>query len=225
MVFEVPLADKKIKPHQVTALHLVAGFALLACSAVALLINNTVVEIPGSAPAAVQAVNIKKFDAIDIAASILMSISIVTLIAALFRNKWLRSPKVNITFRVLELLSSATIAIYLLTIGYNVPAAVFGLMAATFIFSIFWEKDNKKPLTVSISDDGIHLPVTSRRRNIAWREVNTLLLRHGTLTINCLDNRLYQWVTAPNDIDTEIFDAYCNQQIEAAMKHRRNDGW
>lgn len=223
MAFQVPLTEQKVKPHQVTALHLVAGFALLALAAIGLLVNNTVMTLPGAGTIEEQKVTIEKFDTLDIGLSITMGLSIVILFAALFRNKWLRKPSINKVFRIGELLILAAAAVYLLTLNLTVPAVVFGILAATMIFSLTWETGKDTRLYVQVRDQGISLPVTSRRRSVAWLEVEKVLLRHGTITINCVDNRMYQWVTAANDINVEEFEAYCDALIQAAMKDRKKD--
>ena len=223
MAFQVPLTEQKVKPHQVTALHLVAGFALLALAAIGLLVNNTVMTLPGAGTIEQQKINIQKFDMLDAGLSVTMALSIIILFAALFRNKWLRKPAINKLFRIGELLILSAVAIYLLTLNLTVPAVVFGILAATMIFSLTWETGKDTRLYVQIRDQGISLPVTSRRRSVAWLEVEKVLLRHGTITINCVDNRMYQWVTAANDIDVEELEAYCDALIQAAMKDRKKD--
>src|SRR5690606_17000984 len=186
-------------------------------------VNNTVMTLPGAGTIEQQKVTIEKFDTLDIGLSITMGLSIVILFAALFRNKWLRKPSINKVFRIGELLILAAAAIYLLTLNLTVPAVVFGILAATMIFSLTWETGKDTRLYVQVRDQGISLPVTSRRRSVAWLEVEKVLLRHGTITINCVDNRMYQWVTAANDINVVEFEAYCDALIQAAMKDRKKD--
>lgn len=223
MAFEIPLAEQKVKSHQVTALHLIAGFALLAFSAIGLLVNNTVMTLPGSAPIEQQEITIQQFDNIDIGLSAVMGISAIILFAGMFRNKWLRKPANNRIFRILELIVLAAISIFMLTKQYNVPAALFGLLAATIVFSLFWESGKKTNTSVLFTDSGTKLPVTSRRRHLNWHEIEQVLLRHGTITINCIDNRLYQWITTKHDTDVNAVEAYCNAMIEAAKKDRKAD--
>lgn len=223
MQFEIPLAEQKVKPHQVTALHLLAAFALLAASAIAFLLNNNMVIIPGknalqeSAPG---------FGPVDMASAIIMSVSIIIILAALFRNKWLRTDKVNKLFRVVELAGCAAVGIYLAVNGVYILATMFGILAATIGFSIMWESDkSSRSLSITVGDKLIRLPLTSRKRTIQWTETEKVLLRHGTITINCINNRMYQWTTIPNDTDKDIFEAYCDAQIEAARKNRGKYNW
>ncbi|MCB0697647.1 MAG: hypothetical protein KDC07_09800, partial [Chitinophagaceae bacterium] len=77
---------------------------------------------------------------------------------------------------------------------------------------------------VIINDEGIKPPFALKRRFINWGEVEKVLLRHGNLTINCTDNRLYQWTTQQHDTDTEIVEAFCDAQIAAARK-KGNNNW
>lgn len=222
MQFDIPLAEQKVKPHQVTALHLLVAFALLAASAIALLINNEMVILPGNG----SVTNPQNFDVMDTAATAIMLFSITTLLAGLFRNRWLRSSTVNKTFRITELICVVTVAIYLLVIEFHILAVLFGILAATIVFSFFWESGkNARSLHVSVDDSNIKLPITSRRRTINWAETEKVMLRHGTLTISCINNRMYQWMTAINDVDREIFEAYCDAQIEAAKKNRKKYDW
>ena len=221
MEFIIPLTEQKVKPHQVTALHLVVGLALLAWSAITLLINNVVVDAINSE--ATQGVTIEQSGTLDITGGTVMVISLIIIASALFRNKWLRTATVNIAFRVIELLLLLAISIHLIAIQFNILAAVFGLLAATVVFALFWENGKNKTLTVTITDKGVAPPLS--RKNISWPEVESALLRHGALTINCVDNRLYQWVTDTHDINQQEFEAYCLAQIEAGKKHRTNDNW
>jgi len=220
MVFNIPLAEQKVKPHQVTALHLVMGFALLGASALALLLNNLTIKGPNGEPIDLGS---STFDIVDGTASLVMLFSVIIIIMALFRNKWLRSDKVNRAFRILELGAAIIAAMYLLTIDANVPAAIFVLLAGTVVFSLVWEGSATKTLSVEINEQGIKPPMNLKRRNINWVEVDKVLLRHGNLTINCADNRMYQWTTSKHDTDTEIFEAFCDAQIEAAKKLRKED--
>lgn len=223
MAFQIPLAEQKVKPHQVTALHLVTGFALLAFSAIALLVNNSMATMGEPAFLAAQQAKIEQFDSIDLASTLIMVISIIILLSALFRNKWLRQPHINKIYRVVELVLLAAVAVFLLTITYNIPAAIFGVLAATIVFSLFWETNKGVSLSVHINERGIDLPVTSRRRHINWTEVDNVILRHGTITINCADGRMHQWVTAQHSLDADGLEAFSHAHIEAKKKDREKD--
>lgn len=222
MTFDIPLAEQKVKPHQVTALHLVAGFALLGASALAFLLNN--LTLPGINGKPIH-FGSPAFGWVDGFIAVAIILSLVIIISALFRNKWLRSAKVNMAFRLIELLAAVVAAIYLLSIELNTPAAIFGVLAATIAYSLFLENSNAKSLFVTINEQGIKLPFASRRRNLNWVEVDQVLLRHGNLTINCANNRMYQWTAGQHDIDIETFEAFCNALIEAGKKKRVTDDW
>lgn len=224
MNFEIPLSVQKVKPHQVTALHLIIALALIGGSAIALLLNNTVIELPDGASAEAQKIAIEKFDLIDICSTITLVIGTFILISALFRNRWLTSTNVNRTYRIIELVVLIVICICLLFLEFTIPALLYGILAATVIFALSQEKNEDKYVTVLIDDTGIHLPKI-RRKDIRWAETEQVLLRHGTLTVNCVDNRLYQYTTSPNTIDKDAFEAYCSAQVEAARPDRKKYDW
>lgn len=223
MVFEVPLATQKVKPHQVTAMHLIAALAFIAVACITLLINNIEIKMPDGGNLQVGDTDI--FDLLDGAATTVLLAGIAILFAGLFKNKWLTKPKNSKVFRIIEVGIAIAVAIFLLVKQFEIPAAIFGVLAAALAFAIFWENSKGQQLTVSVSEDGIKLPINSRRRNINWTETEKILLRHGTLTINCVDNRLYQWMTAPNDVNAEQFESFCAKHVEAAIPNRRSDDW
>lgn len=224
MNFEIPLSAQKVKPHQVTALHLIIALALIGGSAIALMLNNTVIELPDGTSADVQKVTIEKFDLIDLSSTVTLLIGTFILFSALFRNRWLTSTTVNRTYRIIELAVLAIICACLLFLEFTIPALLFGILAATVIFALSQEKNEDKYVTVLVDDTGIHLPGL-RNKYIRWTETEQVLLRHGALTINCVDNRLYQYVTSAHTIDKEVFEAYCSSQIEAAKADRKKYDW
>lgn len=219
MQFEIILAEKKVKPHQVTALHLLVGFALLAATAITLLAKT----LPQNTGDTIQTFS---EDNIEVLLSIISGFSLIIITLALFRNKWLRRTQVNKLFRILELIACIVVAAFLYLQQYQILSALFVLLVFTVAFSLFWETGKSNlALTVTIHDAGVTLPVNSRRRSLKWTEIENILLRHGALTINCTNNRMYQWMAANNDIDIASFEAYCNAQIQAALKKRRDTDW
>ena len=225
MVFEVPLAKQGVKPHQVTALHLLAALAFIAIAGIMLLVNNMVIELPDAAPTTVQEQQIAIFDAVDLCSSIVLAVGAFILITTLFRNKWLTNKRNNNIFRLVETYLSIGIAIYFLIEGWNIPSAIFVILTVALAFARFAEKGKLKNKQVSFSEDGIKLLLGLRNSQLQWAEVEQVLLRHGTLTINDTKNKLYQWMTDPNQIDASAFESFCAQQIEGAKKDRKKHNW
>lgn len=224
MTFEIPLAEQKIKPHQVTALHLMAGFALVAAGAFIIFVFLTLMLIPFSweKMARANAVNIHT---ILFPEYIMLATGLVILFLAFFRNKWLLKPRNNRIIRIVELVLCVVIAGYSLYNTAMVLAGIFGVLTGAIVYSFFAEQAGGQQARVVIDEGGIRLPAMVRRRHINWAEVEKLLLRHGTLTISCIDNKLYQWITTPNDTDSDTIEAFCDAHIEAAKKDRKKYEW
>lgn len=156
---------------------------------------------------------------------IMLVVGIAILFISLFRNKWLMKPRNNKVVRQLELWICITLAVYSGLMAAWVIAGMFGILSLAIIYSFYAENTRGPQPVVVIDENGINLPMNVRRRHINWAETEKVLLRHGTLTINCLDNRLYQWITTQNNIDTTAFEAFCTAHIEAAQKDRKKYDW
>jgi len=196
------LADEKVKPHQVTTLHLVCAFAFIGAGAIIAVYNYT---IPAWGTA-------------------LLILGLALLGGTLFRNRWLTGKKINPIIRIAELIVSITFAIYSLSMKWQFPIIIFGGLSAALLFALYWERQSDNKLYISVDDDGLRLPVV-RRRFIPWHEVELVVLKYGTLTINCLDNHLFQWALADAEIDDELFAAFCAARIEDSIDKRVIDDW
>lgn len=224
MRFDIPLAEQKIKPHQVTALHLMVGFALVATGAFIISVFFALTFKPFSwDPLPEDAV--VNIHLLLLWEYIMIAVGLLILSLSFFKNKWLLKPGNNKALRRLELLLCVTLTVYSALTAAWVITAIFGLLAAAIIYSFTVESAGGKQPTVIVDDSGIKPPVMAKRRYINWAETEKVLLRHGTLTINLVDNRLYQWITTANDIDTKEFELFCSAQIEAARKNRKKYDW
>lgn len=224
MKFTIELQEQKVKPHQVTALHLMVGFALIAAGG----FLATVLQLMSIMPFSWR--HIGKDEPINIHAIlwpeyVLIVTGLVILAVAMFRNKWLRRPANNTMFRLVELSACSAVAVYAAWSEAWVLAGIFGVLSATILFAYSAEKNISGALTLRIDDAGIRLPNLGRRRNIRWTEAETVILRHGTITVNCVDNTLYQWVVKGHVENTEAIETFCTEHIEAAKPHRRRDNW
>ena len=65
----------------------------------------------------------------------------------------------------------------------------------------------------------------SRKRFLEWQEVENILFRFSIITIDCYDNRLFQWNIKAIDFDLEDFKKFCARQIERNKKTRKNLNW
>lgn len=202
MVYDLPLVEEKVKPHQVTTLHLVSSFAFIGAGAIIVIYNYT---IPGWGLA-------------------LLLTGLLMLCMTIFKNKWLTGKKINPAFRVIELLIAIAFCSYSVIMQWKFPIVIFGGLCAALLFALYWERSAGNKLFVHIDDDGLRLPVV-RRRFIPWSEVENVVLRFGTITINCVDNHLFQWTIAEPGFDNEIFETYCKTKVEENVSKRRKDEW
>jgi hypothetical protein len=203
MVYDLPLVEEKIKPHQITTLHLVSALAFIVAGAIIFVYNYT---IPAWGFA-------------------LLGEGIVLLVLTIVKNRWVTGPKINTRLRIGELIIALTVLGYSALQGWKFPMIIFGMLSAALAFALYWEKTADAVLMIRVDEQGIQLPVTYRKRLIPWIEIDDVVLRFGTLTANGAQNHFYQWNIGPNDTDREIFEAYCKAQIEEHSKNRRKDDW
>jgi hypothetical protein len=221
MIFELPLTEERVKPHQVTALHLFVVFTMFITAAVLLVSYYAVSHMPED-----KALSHRTVLYYGLAAGMgMMLISILMLVIILVKNKWLQKPLNNLTMRGAELLLMLVFAGFALAYGITVPGIVFLVLAGAIVFAINWERKIGTPLTIVVNKEGIRPPVSTRKRFIEWPEVEHVLLRFGTLTVNCTDNRLYQWNISTTDFEPEVFEVFCIRQVDKAREQRAKNDW
>jgi len=214
MNFELPLVEEKVKPHQVTALHLIVGFALCGISGVCFLLG-----------AYLQFWSKTIFHTAAIPGGFFLLAGLLILSVAFFRNRWLQRTTVNFRFRIVELVLILMPALYVANLRWWLPAGILGVLVLAICFGIYWERQKNITLTVEVAKEGIKLPVIARKRNIHWQDVEKVLLRYGTLTIDCVDNSLYQWNISANSVNKEQFELFCLEQIEEGKTKRDKNDW
>jgi hypothetical protein len=212
-MFTLSLAQDKVKPHQTVALHFLIGLALFAfgiLSYVFYFYTIIATEHESSMP------EFKKW-------GIAMIIpGLVILLFSLFRGKWLKVPKNNRLFRIIEFCCALAYAAYF-TIGHWwLPAGIFGILAATLLLATLWESSRNKTQYIHIDDKGVQLPASSRRNSLEWNEISRVILRFGILTIDCYDDHLYQWDVDTPDFDKEEMEAYCAKLV-AENEHKKSN--
>ena len=203
MGYDLSLEEVKVKPHQVTTLHLMSALAFIGTGAI-IFIYNYIITMWGLA---------------------LLAIGAVLLIFIIFKNSWVTGSKTNTPIRIIELVLALAVGIYSATQNWKFPVTIFGILSASLLFGIYWERASGGSLSIYVDENGIKLPVTARQRFLKWTEVEEVVLRFGTLTVNCTDNRFYQWNIADTGTNSVAFEAYCSTQVEANRAKRRNDGW
>lgn len=204
-MFTLSLAEEKVKPYQTVALHFLIGLALLAfgiLSYVFYFYTIIATEHRSSLP------EFRKWGlAMIIPAAVILFFS-------LFRGKWLKQPKNNRLFRIIEFCCSLVFAAYFAMGHWWLPAGIFGVLAGTLLLATLWESNKNKTQYIHIDDKGVQLPATSRRSSLEWNEIEQVILRFGILTIDCYDNHLYQWNVDAPDFDKEALELYCARLIK-----------
>ena len=204
MVYDLPVEEEKIQPHQVTTLHLVGALAFTVAGAIIFRYN---------------------FD-ITTWGLALMIVGILLLCVTIFKNKWVISKRMNPIIRMVELLIAAVMEVYSIIQYWKFPIVIFGILCAALLFALFWEKSMGEQLTVHIDDEGVKLPVTARRRFIPWTEIEQIILRFGTLSIDCVDNHLFQWNVSIPGLNNETFETFCVAKVEENRdKRTKEDEW
>lgn len=203
MRFVLPLTEEKVKPHQVTALHLLCATAYIGAGAIFF----------------------RYIERIQWWGLALLLMGIALAITVITRNKWIVQQKVTRMFRVFELLVLLCLAAYSAMQQWKVPMGMFGVLSAAVLFGIYWENADGNKLNVTLNETGAKLPLTSRRRSIAWWEIEKVIYRYNVLTIDCTNNQLYQWDIETIDFDTEIFEGWCNKMIEDNIEKRVKNDW
>lgn len=203
MVYDLPVVDEKVKPQQITSLHLMCALAFTGTGAI-IFIYNFKIQLFGLA---------------------LLLAGLLLLGLTMAKNKWVTSPKVNIVFRSAELVVALAIALLSLKEQWKFPSWIFGILSAAILYAFYWERTAGTILYVQVADEGLRLPVTSRKRFIPWTEIEQVVLRYGTLSIDCIDNRLMQWDLLDTKINPNDFETWCAEQVEANKSKRINDEW
>lgn len=222
MTFELPLSEERVKSYQVTALHLFVAFILVVTAAVVLAGYYSVSRM--ELEKAMQFRTLLYYG--QAAGLALMIVGLGLLSIILFKHRTLsNSPVGNLILRIFELLLLIGLMVLSIISHVTVPAIVYGVLAATVVFAIYWERMAGNPLIIKVDQSGIRLPVNSRRRSINWVDVDYVLLRFNTLTLNMHDNSMMQYSVGNIDFEKEIFDVYCIRQIEKAKEKGIKNDW
>jgi hypothetical protein len=216
MVFKIELADNRYKPHQITSLHLITGFAILGIGAFTLLLGNadwvkTVFHKP-------------------IVSSYFLGIfcliyGLAVLVVCFFKNKWLKVLSNNKNVRKIHItISFIALSVFAIS-QWWLATGICTVVAIANLFALYYEQKITEALFVTIDEETILLPATARRKQLDWWEVERILLRHGTITIDCSNNFLYQWNIKNNTTDVATFERFCTEQIEKNRTKKEQNNW
>ncbi len=77
-------------------------------------------------------------------------------------------------------------------------------------------KISTRPLKIKVSKENISYP-SFPVQNIAWNELNNIILKDGLLTIDLKNNKIYQhYPDEINLVDEVTFNLFCKQNLQTA---------
>lgn len=213
MQFEIPIIEERGKKSYIITLHLLVCFLLIVTGIFEVLLHLFFAKTAGA--------KFPHFTLLKIGGVLTFILGLALLSIIIFKNKWLIKPTVNKTLRITEFIIFISFALVAWNYDVQYPALIFGITAAALLYGLYWENQaiDKK---VIIGEKGISLPKAGRNF-LHWQEVQRVLLRHGIITIDCLDNHLFQWNIQSFSFDEEIFSEFCKAQIAAGVKDRKKD--
>ncbi len=215
MNFDLSIAGEKVKPHQSLALHIMVGLALIGFGVISYFFYAfTYVATKSQFP----------LHDLKVWAIVMLFFGFIIIFITIFRKSWMIYPKNNRIFRIIELIACVSFLVLSYGNALKMPAAIFAILSLGILYAIFQEEGNNKPLLLSVSDEGINLPSTARRKFLEWTEVESIILRFGTITVECQGNSFFQWNVNNINFDNEIFEAYCKSQV-AEHKNKRIKDW
>ncbi len=220
MVFELPLTEEKVKRQQVITLHLIVSFTLLLTGAFLMLIQYLINSLSGAQRAVFNTLSL------PVAWGSAIFVTGLGLLGLLiFRNSLVTTKNTNRILRITELGLLLCFASFAAIHKLTVPAIIYGIVSAAILFALYWESVSDNTLYIRVDERGIRLPLTSRKRFLGWWEIENVLLRFGVLTIDCYDNRLFQWNIRSISFDKEHFQRFCSEHIAAGKEKRKQYEW
>lgn len=215
MQFILPVQKDGVSQRHATTLHIMLAFLLLGIgiAAIGLFWFTTV------SPAFEQhGGGYKPFIFFGLAA-ILASIAIISL--SVFQKGWMRKERNSLIFRIVEFGLLAVSSILFFINHWNMPAALFGLMSLVVVFAILRERRAAGSIQIGIDETGVQLP----GRVITWTNIENVLLRFGTLTIELNGNKVIQQNVAAPGVDAPALEDYCRKMIDTHKVVTVDNDW
>jgi hypothetical protein len=208
-MYQFTLEGKGVKRNQVTGMHLMAGLLLLVMGLLTWLVPDAVKQT--------------EFSFLNWAGLLIAFTGAIIIFLSIFYNKKLIQSNFNFVLRLIEIVAMGAILIYSLLKEWYLPAAYSAAATLGILLAYYWEKTEKKDQVLVCDDNGISIDAKHR---FSWQEIQNLRLRHNILTIDCHNNKLYQYKLTGNyqQTDRETFESYCSIQIQA-KKHLKQKEW
>lgn len=210
--FELTIAQKRIKQHQVTALHLMIGFLLVLMGLVT-----------WSVPLDLKTDRFSFLGVVGLAYTVIGFILIV--IAVFFNKRMLQKPRINKALRFLESLILLTIVVYTLIQSWYLPFAYAVSACLLIVFAFYWEFQAQKELILKMKEDSIQIPGIFIKKTIPWQDISHAVFKHQLITIDCQNNHLYQFQVRKlqPDIEQGAFNQWLQERIASHSHLPRTD--
>jgi len=210
-VHTVPVIHNRIKNNQVTALHLMAGLLLLVLG-----------FITWIRPSEIKIIHHELLRDIGV---LYLLFGLALIIISVFFNKKIIQSKKNTALRFLELLAFLPVIFYTLSQKWYLPFAYSTAAFIGIVFAYFWEKGAAGAFYIYINPKGISLPRFGSDKQILWRDIQTVIFKHDLITINCRNNKVFQFQIKMDKFQvTPQLRSFCTSQV-AANEHLYQEDW
>lgn len=207
--------ETKKKPYN-TSLHLIVGFTMMGIGAFSLLLGQS---------NWVQQVFHQPLISVKTLGTWALVYGFIILMLVFFAGKSLKDKKRNRQLRAAHIIDSVLLGVVFLLSQWWLAAALCGVLALLTLVAIYVEQKMSETLWVQITEEKIVLPAISRRKQLLWQEVDRLIIRHGNITIDTVDNFLFQWPLVDSIAEAEAIEAYSAARIHAHKDQRQKDDW
>ena len=208
-MYEIPIQNQLLKTNQITAMHMMVAIIFIILGAITSSVPKDIVA---------------SYDIyINIYGYIILLLGILIIILSIFFNKKIIQSKYNSILRYIEVIVLISILIYTFINSWYLPFTYATTTLLGVIFAIIWEHHGKKQHAIKLDKDGLYIPKFLRQQKLNWHEIERLMIKHGLVTIDCRNNKLYQFQLTNNDIKEEV-STYAQQKIEE-NESKYDAGW
>ncbi|RYZ56122.1 MAG: hypothetical protein EOP49_01180 [Sphingobacteriales bacterium] len=210
MNFKIPLVEERVKRKHEVTLHLIVAFTLLATGSFLLITQFLLNSLSGT-----QRTAIIPFTLPAAAGAVIILAGLALVGVLVFRNHLVTDRKTGAAIKTAQLITLIVFCAFAFSYRFFIPGTIYCLIALSLVFSFLWEYTAEDQLYLTVDDKGIRLPVSSRKRLLRWGEIKQVMLKFGIITIDCNDNRLFQWNITPSAFNNEDLQQFCDKNIKA----------
>jgi hypothetical protein len=127
----------------------------------------------------------------------------------------IEAPRLNLIFRLIEVLTLMGIAFTLMSDGHNWFGLVHLMVAAGYLFLLYREWRVIRSEAVDISHTGICIPNFAKDAEISWNEIKTIIPKYHSIIIETLRHKKIEFNLRQNlKIDElEQIDDFCQKHL------------